>query len=141
MQNLTLDQFRTVTESGGLLSVSLIAQGGSFHVQAETRRGQAVLVKARGGALREFRNSNKAFMVLRELGIRDLRVDTKNWRPEQADLGKATRPDRAVALSAAHDAADLKATLEARIKEANDPNTVWHDHDDLFDALEARYAD
>ena len=141
MQNLTLDQFRTAKETGGLLSVSLIAQGGSFHVQVETRRGQAVLVKARGGALREFRNPSRAMLLLREFGIREMRLDTSQWAPEQADLGKATRPDRAVIMQDAYEAADLKRTLEARIKEADDPNTVWIDHDQLFDELEARYAD
>ena len=141
MQNLTLDQFRTVTETGGLLSVSLIAQGGSFHVQAETRRGQVVLVKARGGALREFRNPSKAMLLLREFGIREMRLDTRQWAPEQADLGKATRPDRAVVMQGAYEAADLKRTLEAAIKQADDPNTIWHDHDQLFDELETSLAD
>ena len=47
------------------------------------------------------------------------------------------RPDSAAQLKAAHDAADLKRTLEAAIKEANDPATIWIDHDTLFDKLEA----
>jgi len=39
-----------------------------------------------------------------------------------------------------HEAADIKRMLEARIKEADDPNTVWHDAEDIFAELEARYA-
>jgi hypothetical protein len=141
MQNLTLDQFRTVSEAGGLLSVSLVAQGGSFHVEAETRKGQAVLVKSRGDALREFRNPAKALLLLRELGVREMRTDTRQWQPEQAELSKYTRPDRTQAMSAVFEAADLKRTLEARIKKADDPNTVWHDHDQMFDEIEASLAD
>jgi len=141
MQNLTLNQFRTVTEAGGLLSVSLVAKGGTFHVEAETRKGLAVLVKARGNALREFRNPAKAMLLLRELGVREMRTDTRQWQPEQAEIPAYSRPDRAQAMNDALEAADLKRTLEARIKEADDPNTVWIDHDQLFDELEARYAD
>jgi hypothetical protein len=141
MQNLTLDQFRTVTEAGGLLSVSLVAQGGVFHVEAETRKGHAVLVKSRGDTLREFRNPAKAMLLLRELGVREMRTDTRQWHPEQAELSKYSRPDRTQAMSEAFEAAELMRTLEARIKKADDPNAVWHDHDQMFDEIEASLAD
>lgn len=140
MQNLTLDQFRTVNEAGGLLSVSLVAQGGTFHVEAETRNGHAVLVKARGSALREFRNPARAMLLLRDLGVREMRTDTRQWQPEQAELTGYSRPDRTQAMTEAFDAVGLKRTLEARIKEADDANTIWHDAEDVFAELEARYA-
>jgi hypothetical protein len=141
MQNLTLDQFRTVTEAGGLLSVSLVAKGGSFHVEAETRKGLAVLVKARGNALREFRNPAKAMLLLRELGVREMRTDTRQWQPEQAEMTAYSRPDRAQAMNEALEAADLKRTLEDRIKRADSPNAVWHDAEDVFNEIEASLAD
>lgn len=141
MQNLTLDQFRTVTEAGGLLSVSLVAQGATFHVEAETRKGRAVLVKARGKALREFRNPAKAMLLLRELGVREMRTDTRQWQPEQAEIPAYSRPDRAQALNEALEAADLKRTLEARIKQADSPDAVWYDAEEVFDEIEASFAD
>jgi hypothetical protein len=141
MQNLTLDQFRTVTEAGGLISVSLVAKGGSFHVEAETRKGLAVLVKARGNALREFRNPAKAMLLLRELGVREMRTDTRQWQPEQAEMTAYSRPDRAQAMNEALEAADLKRTLEDRIKRADSPNAVWHDAEDVFNEIEASLAD
>ncbi len=141
MQNLTLDQFRTVTEAGGLLSVSLVAKGGTFHVEAETRKGLAVLVKARGNALREFRNPTKAMLLLRELGVREMRTDTRQWQPEQAEATAYSRPDRAKAMNEALEAADLKRTLEERIKRADSPNAVWHDAEDVFNEIEASLAD
>jgi hypothetical protein len=140
MHKLNLDQFRTTVETGGVLSVALVAQGGVFHIEAETRRGSAVLTKARGAALREFRDVTKALGLLRELGIQEARVDARDWQPEAA-VPRPARPDSAAQLKAAHEAADLKRTLEARLREADDPNTVWHEHDALFDELEARYAD
>lgn len=141
MHKLTLEQFRTTFETGGILSVALVAQGGVFHVEAETRKGSAVLTKARTTDLRQFRDATKALGLLRELGIREARVDTRQWQPEQADIGRATRPDRTDQLKAAHGAAELKRLLEDRIRLADDPNTVWHDHDQMFDELEAGLAD
>lgn len=118
MQNLTLDQFRTVTQAGGLLSVSLVAKGGTFHVEAETRKGHAVLVKARGSALREFRNPAKAMLLLRELGVREMRTDTRQWQPEQADIGRPVRPDRAVVMTDAHEAVAYHAWLTKKVSAA-----------------------
>jgi hypothetical protein len=141
MHRLDLDQFRTTLETGGILSVSLVGQGGTFHVQAETRRGDAVLTKSRSTTMREFRNLQRAVLMLRELGVSEFAIDTKNWRPEQADIGRTSRPDRTAQMKAAHEAAELKRTLDASIREAEDPNTVWKSHDQTFSELNARYAD
>lgn len=104
MHKLDLDAFRTTLDTGGILSVSLVAQGGSFHVTAETRRGEAVLTKARSTVMREFRDVQRATILLRELGVREFSVDTKNWRPEQADIGRVKRPDRSEHLKQANEA-------------------------------------
>lgn len=141
MHHYTLDQLRTTTETGGVLSVAIIAQGGAFHIEAETRRGSVTLVKTRKNQLREFRDVTKALGLLRELGIREARIDTRNWRPEQADLGRPARPDRRAAMREAHEAAEIKRILEAAIAEADKPGAVLHDHDQMFDELEASLAD
>jgi hypothetical protein len=107
MHKLDLEAFRTTLETGRILSVSLVAQGGIFHVEVETRRGDAVFTKSRNTVLREFRNVQRATLLLRELGVREFSVDTKNWRPEQADIGRATRPDRADVLREALAAAEI----------------------------------
>jgi hypothetical protein len=36
--------------------------------------------------------------------------------------------------------AELHAILDACIREADSPNAVWHDFDEVFDQLEAKYA-
>lgn len=142
MQQLTLEQFRATVESGGVMAVTLKAQGAAFAVQAETRRGgDAVLVDSRRKQPRLFVDPRKAMLLLRDMGIRNAKLDTESWRPEQASLLKVSRPDSSLQMKAAHEAADLKRVLEARIKAANDPATIWHDHDDLFDRLEASLAD
>lgn len=135
MHYLTLSQFRTTLDTGGILSVALIGQGGSFFIQAETRKGDAVLTKARGSELRQFRNATKALYLLRELGVREARIDARNWRPEQADLGRAPRPDSAAMMKAAHEAAQrVQSALDQY--EANPASAV--DAATFFDELDQK---
>ncbi len=140
MQQLTLEQFRATVEAGGVLAVTLKAQGAAFAVQAETRRGDAILVDSRRKQPRMFVDPRKAMLLLRDLGIRNAKLDAGDWRPEQASLLKASRPDSSAQMKAAHEAADLKRILDERIREANDPNAVWIGHDEVFDRLEASLA-
>jgi hypothetical protein len=131
MHKLTLNQFRTTLDTGGVLSVSLVAHGGVFQVHAETRRGEAVLTKARGQSLRTFRNVTKALGLLRDLGIREARVDTREWRPEEADLEKVSRPDSAAKLKATHEAAAhdawFREQVEAAVAKADNGDAQWID--------------
>jgi hypothetical protein len=106
----------------------------------ETRRGNASLIKTRGNAPREFRDATKALALLRTLGIREAKVDTQNWHPEQVNVGRAVRPDRKIVMREAHEAADVKRTLEARIKAADATNAIWHDAEDVFANIEASLA-
>ena len=98
MHQLTLEQFRTTAATGAVLSVTLRAQGAKFYVQAETRRGEATLITKRGKAPRGFANPIKALALLRELGILESRVETTDWRPEEAEMDKRARPDRAESM-------------------------------------------
>jgi hypothetical protein len=74
MQTMTLEQFRAMVDAGGVLSVTLKAQGAGFMVNVETRRGEAVMVRARDKAPRRFVDPRKAMVLLRDLGIREARV-------------------------------------------------------------------
>lgn len=109
MQYLTLEQFRATVDAGGVLSVTLRAQGAAFSVQAETRRGEAVLVDTRRKTPRLFIDPRKALTVLRELGIRRAGLDAEQWRPEEADALRASRPDSKVRMQAANALAALMA--------------------------------
>lgn len=140
MQNLTLEQFRATVEAGGVMSVVLKAQGAAFAIQAKTRRGDAVLVDTRRKQPRLFGDPRKALALLRDMGIRKASVDAEAWRPEQADSLRPSRPDKSVKLKAAHEAAELKRVLDERIMMADAPDAIWHDAEDVFAELEARYA-
>jgi hypothetical protein len=99
MRYVTLDQLRLAAETGAILSVTLRAQGVGFYLHAEPRSGdEMVLMTTRGREPRAFGDVRKALMVLRELGIREARIDTRQWNPESGELLRAARPDRTKAL-------------------------------------------
>lgn len=98
MRVLTLEQFRATVEAGGVLGVTLKAQGGAFYLDIETRRGDAVLITTREKKPRAFADPRRALLLLRDVGVREAKVDTKLWRPEEADLLRPVRPDRAEAM-------------------------------------------
>jgi len=141
MKTFTLSEARSAALSGGVLNANLKPTGSSFAIEFETRNGVAILIASVSKEVRHFSNPIKAFEIIRDLGLQGGRFFLADWRPNEREFNRPARPDRALAMREAHEAADIKRTLEARIKEADDPNTVWHDHDQMFDELEARYAD
>lgn len=131
MQNLTLEQFRATNASGGVLSVTLKAEGAGFEMQIETLRGLARLVKARDKSeTRRFIDPRKALLLLRDLGIREAHIDGQQWRPEEPEFERKPRPDRAEAMKAAHQALSHADWLREKLaKSAADTRPrVPHEH-------------
>jgi hypothetical protein len=133
---MTLDQFRSVFQAGGLRSVGVTAKGGLFFVTAEPRSGDPVtLATTRGKAARGFRDPGKAISILHDLGARKFEVDMSDWSPELAAQEGRRRPDTAERQRRAHEAAAYDAWFRAEIKqalkEADDPNTVWVTNDEI----------
>jgi hypothetical protein len=121
MQLLTLEQLRAAQDAGGVLSVTLRGEGAAFEIQIETRGGLAKLVKARNvrtdPEARRFADPRKALLLLRELGIREARIDGQQWRPED-QFERALRPDRAAHLRAAHEALSHTEWLQGKVDAA-----------------------
>lgn len=87
MHRFDLSQLRALAQSGGLLSVTLEGAGRDFAVKLETRRGDGVLVKSNAPTVpRTFADPRKALVMLRELGVREARIDARAWHPEQNEL-------------------------------------------------------
>ena len=141
MKKFTLSEARSAAQAGGVLNANLKPAGSAFAIEFETLNGMAVLIASVSKEVRHFANPIKAFELIRDLGLEGGRFSLTEWRPNEREFDRASRPDRALALREAHAAAEIERTLEARIKAANDPNTVWHDHDQMFDAIEASIAD
>jgi hypothetical protein len=91
-----------------VLSVTLKAEGAAFEMLIETRRGVVYLVNTRKDQAtgerpaRRFVDPRKALLLLRELGIREARINVENWRPEEREYQRQPRPDRAQAMRAVH---------------------------------------
>lgn len=107
----SLDQLKAATQAGGVVGITLRGDGAAFVVNVQTQRGQAVMVTSRQQP-RRFADPRKALQVLRGIGLTDCRIDTAQWRPEDSALEKTTRPDRSLALKAAHEAAQQDADYD-----------------------------
>jgi hypothetical protein len=140
MQQITVEQLRAAHRAGGIASVTLTADGGAFVVALATRGGdKAVLITMRGKAPRRFRDPGKAMLLLRGLGIVTARIDASRWKPGASEA--KPRPDRAAAMKQTHQAAAydrwFRAEVEAGLREANDPNTVFLSHEDAMAEMKA----
>jgi hypothetical protein len=141
MKTFTLDQARTAASSGGVLSANLRPVGSMFVLEFETRNAGAVLLIASGTKkVRRFGNPVKAFEIVRILGLEGGRFSVAQWRPDEVEIDRVKRPDRALNMKKTHEAVDLKRVLDERISKADKSDTAWLDHDDVFADLEKRYA-
>ena len=141
MQTLTLDQLRATTQAGGIASVSLTAEGGTFVIAVATRSGEdGLLVKTRTKEPRRFTDLRKAMLLLREIGIATVQVDATRWNPDKAMAG-TSRPDRSAAMKRAHEAAAhdrwFRAQVEEALQEADDPATVSIPHEQVMAEMKA----
>ena len=107
----SLEQLKAATRAGGVVGITLRGDGAAFVVNVQTQRGQAVMVTSRQQP-RRFADPRKALKVLRGIGLTECRVDTAQWRPEDRALEKISRPDRSVALKAAHEAVQQDADYD-----------------------------
>jgi hypothetical protein len=140
MKTFTIEQARSAASSGGVLSANLRPLGSKFALEFETRNGSAMLIASVSKEVRRFVNPIKAFEIVRELGLEGGHYSVAQWRPDDA-IDRQTRPDRSLAMKKNHEAVELKRVLDERIQEANNPNAVWIEHNDMFDRLEASLAD
>lgn len=142
MQFLTLEQLRKTHETGAVQGVTLRAEGASFEVQIETLRGVFALVKARRSSaaaeVRRFADPRKALLLLRGLGIQEAHIDGTAWRPADQAAERRSRPDRAVALKAAHAALshsdwiqEKVAASRASLADGSNPRISAHEWEQL----------
>lgn len=114
MQNLTQAQFQAAFAHGAVRSVEIQPLGAQFSVKFLTLKGDAVLVQARKTQPRLFGTVDSALKVLHKLGVRRIVLDhLEQWHPEQAELARRTRPDRAAALTRA---AEYDRWVQAKVQ-------------------------
>ena len=135
MHNLTLAQLKTAHESGGIVSASVVADGPAFQISLETQNGQAArLVLTRSQQARMFRDPGKALALLRDIGILVGRFDTSGWTPEAG--GQKQRPDSSRKMREVHASANLVASLQSAVDEADADDRPDISHDDVMARLD-----
>ncbi len=111
MYTLNLEQLKAATLTGGVIDITLRGDGAAFVVSVQTQRGDAVMVTSRKQP-RRFADPRKALQLLRGIGLNECRINATDWHPEAHALEKTARPDRSVALKAAHEAAQADADYD-----------------------------
>lgn len=111
MKALNLEQLKAATLTGGVTGITLRGDGAAFVVTVQTQRGEAIMVTSRQQP-RRFADLRKALEVLRGVGWNECHVDATQWRPQDRALEKTARPDRSIALKAAHEAAQQDADYD-----------------------------
>lgn len=129
MKTFTIDQVRSAVASGGVLSANLRPVGSMFALEFETRNGTAMLIAAVSKQVRRFGNPAKAFEIVRDLGLEGGRYSVAQWRPDERETDRPTRPDKSATLKAAHEAAAYDKWFRGQVQEAiDDPRpSVPHD--------------
>lgn len=114
MKQLDFSQARAAVQIGGILAANLRPAGPRFYIEFETRGGPAILVKSNGKTPRPF-SPLKAFETIRELGLDGGRFSLAQWRPEEMELEKKARPDRAKVMKQAHQAAAQATWIQEQV--------------------------
>lgn len=139
MQKITIEQFRTFAREGKLVGVEVIGEGGAFYVQAQSQQGSLLLTRTRSDVPREFKSVTKLLALLLEIGINNIYVNVKHWRPELGSLLRESCSDKAMSLREAFQTSKLTNLLEARIREADSRDSVLHDANHVFNELQVQY--
>lgn len=140
MQHITLDQLRSMSAAGGIQSVTLAGDDGSFCIRAVTQRGEEALLMTQRGKTRRFAHINKAAALLKDMGIEDIQLKLQNWEPDQAQSGRVSRPDRSAALRRAHEAAAYDAWFREQVQASIDDQRPSVSDDEARARFDARKA-
>jgi len=105
-------QLRAAIEIGSIRSVQVLANGGSFRIEAETVKGERVRLRKAHDAevLRNFQDPISALALLYRIGIKKVEVDLYSWCPTYVSSFAVTRPDVAERLR--HGYAKTKSNLD-----------------------------
>lgn len=119
MATETIDQ-KTLTqlvEAGAVRDAHVVGHGNGWTVAARYGATERFL-SAKRGDVRVFRRFETLVGFLRDIGISRFDVDASDFDPDAA--GRATRPDRAAALKAAHEAAAYDRWFREQVQQALD---------------------
>lgn len=76
---------RALVEAGAVKRIRIIADGGRFHVEADTPTATIIAVTGKGSP-KTWGTLDASAKWVRSLGIGTLQVDVSRWQPEQRGL-------------------------------------------------------
>ncbi|ACI59153.1 hypothetical protein GGI64_004801 [Rhizobium leguminosarum] len=113
-----------LVEAGAVEAAHVVGKTGGWSVVIRYGKSERPLAAQRSRQVRLFKRMDTLVSYLKDVGISQFDVDAADYVPEMA-----SRPDRAEALRRTHEAAEydkwFREQVEAAIREADDPNTVW----------------
>ena len=141
MKTWTLEQARSAASSGGVLSANLRPAGSRFALEFETRQGPATLITSVSKKARLFGNLVKAFEIVRELGLEGGRFSVAQWRPDERELDRPSRPDKSAALKATYQAAAYDKAFRAGVQASIDDPRPSITHEQVAGKWAAKRAE
>lgn len=140
LQPIKLESLRELVAAGAVKSATILGQKGGYAVLASVGMQQRPL-GTKFGDVRMFASTDTAVKALRDVGLSLFTVDVTHH--EKGRL-RAARPDvtqkaKQASAALAHDRWFREQVTEAIAKDKRGGAT-WHDHDAMWDELEANAA-
>ena len=119
-----------LAEAGVVRSAHVVGQEGGWGILVKYGMTERVLAAQRSHQVRVFRKLETLVAYLKGVGIPRFDVDAVNY--DAASITPHKRPDRAVAMKDAHEAAAYTKWLKAEIQEAIDDPSPSIPHDEVM---------
>lgn len=145
MPTETIDHahLRELAQKAKLPRITLMGHADSWIITVQDGNQHKVLLAQRSGVSRQFRKVDTAVNYLKSLGFESFNVDAKSFDPSLVPTARQ-RPDRAIALKNAHEAAEREAYFIAemtkRVEYADSLDAVWHTHEEFMASWEMEKA-
>ncbi|MGH8190194.1 MAG: hypothetical protein ACREP2_01950 [Rhodanobacteraceae bacterium] len=141
LQPIKLESLRELVAAGSVTSATILGQKGGYAVLASIGVQQRPL-GTKLGEVRMFGSTDTAVKVMRDLGVYQFNVDVTHF---EAGRLRAARPDvtekaKSAATALAYDRW-FRKQVSAAVDKDKRGETVWHDHDAIWDELEAQAAE
>ena len=136
MSTQTIDHttLTKMAQAGVVLTAQVVGQSGGWGVLVKCGMTEHALAAQRSHQIRIFRKLETLVSYLKGIGIARFDVDAVNY---DADSGAAyKRPDRAIAMKGAHEAAAYDKWLKAEIQEAIDDSSPLIPHDVVMNEMQ-----
>ncbi len=128
-----------LAEAGAVRSAHIVGQKGGWGVLVKYGMTERALATQRSREVRIFRKFETLVSYLKGVGIARFEVDAVDYDPASLKITRS-RPDRAVAMKSAHEAAAYNKWLKAEVQEAIDDSSPSIPHEEVMKDVRALIA-